>query len=557
METGRTVNGDYVVRYTGDRNWTVVDQATYEQAKSGKASLGRSVASGARDVVGGFIEGMASQLPTAGPPIPMSAVRSAFGLEDRGLLSRIRQEARDFRTADDAAQRVRSQQNPIGNFLAESAPAIAGTALMRRPAVMTGAEAAIGSAYTPEQPYVGATAGAVGALMAPYAGRFVSRGARKGASIGRDVIEYSRASRRFDGPDRPAAAAGNTPPRDGPGGAMGAQVNPDTKDYVGRRPLEGLLTSKEADDYGITLTRGERMALNAETGEELARANRLRDIEDTVSSQKVPLLDIETGAVFPPIAKSDQREWLTKRIATELGDPNAETLTPAQRGAIRMEVSKVFKEVIERNEQDIPTGGIVDEVQQLAETAGVNSKPKLTSLAERIAELDKVKVFRKGEFSSLHNSIRRDIDSAFRQGNYELGTALAQVQDALDQALENVLREVDPRLMQDLTEARRQWGILKALERTNAVDPGGLINPRSFYAAYRAIKPSVRTGIAQAKDDEFARILDTINYLTSRQTGDSGTAARIGASILGLGSSAAVAGGAGALGVNILNSFTD
>jgi hypothetical protein len=99
----------------------------------------------------------------------------------------------------------------------------------------------------------------------------------------------------------------------------------------------------------------------------------------------------------------------------------------------------------------------------------------------------------------------------------------------------------------ELRAARKKYGIIKALQRGRAVDAGGIINPQTFKNNYA----KVSRNFANGKDkSEFAQVINTTAYLTSRQTGNSGTATRL-AGAAGLAGNVSI-GGAGIAGVNAL-----
>jgi hypothetical protein len=469
-------------------------------------------------------EDMARQL-TQGPGVAAvgGLIQSTVGtVLGAGELLRSETAAQQRQLLEQRTAGIR-ENNPVAFGAGAAAPAVipfgAGLSGLRGAAALGAGGAAFGAAQNPDNPMLGAAiGGAAGAAGVPF-GALLSRGvqtARSGADRG---VELSQ--RAID------VVRG----RSGAADSVGAARNqsPDF-DATTRRPLEGLLTSAEADNLGIALTRGERQALDAGTPQQLARANELRNTEDLLSSTPVRGLGINVAEAADAtvgrvtgarLARDEQEAFFTRYVAAELGDPTITNLTPARRGEIRREVQKVFRENIDNNTRPIPADAALDVAEGLAENAGVNSSTRLNSYLEDICTAGANGTFDAEEFSSLRNRISRDTERAFRAGNYELGSGLSQVQEALDSALERVL---DGEARAEIRQARTRWGIIKALEGARALNPDGEINIRSFYNAYRANNPGIRTGTRQ---DEFARVLETMRFLTSRQTNDSGTAARL------------------------------
>ncbi len=147
------------------------------------------------------------------------------------------------------------------------------------------------------------------------------------------------------------------------------------------------------------------------------------------------------------------------------------------------------------------------------------------------------------------NILQKRSKAAFDGGNYDLGSAYSAVRNSLNDAIVAVAEQVRPGAAVELKLARQRYGIIKSLQRGRAVDPGGIINAQTFSNNYAKTHRKYANG---QDDSELAQVMDTMNYLTARQTGDSGTATRLAAMAVGNAPAAAAGTGAAVAGFDAL-----
>ena len=103
------------------------------------------------------------------------------------------------------------------------------------------------------------------------------------------------------------------------------------------------------------------------------------------------------------------------------------------------------------------------------------------------------------------------METAFKNGNHELGTTLAAMQESLDDAIAATLSEGEKAA---LATARRRWRIFKALESATATSEGGNVNLKSFRRAYERVTPAMKRNAGPR--DKFERTMETLLFLNER-----------------------------------------
>lgn len=295
----------------------------------------------------------------------------------------------------------------------------------------------------------------------------------------------------------------------------------------GQRPLEGFLAADEAEAVGLPLTKGDRLALDATSREAFDRAASRRSREELMRSGEL------SDAIFTGVneTREAQQSWLTSRIAQELGDPTATNLTPAARQRIRGDVQSTFKKYFD----DAPVRASINDMTNadMAKMQDVADVP--TPNAERVVrqQVDKIENHRLSgrehpdDVQQGHLAEKRSdlADRSEEAGDYELGSNLSQLREVVEDVLERQYKG-DDIATNAIRDARKRWRVLKALERTNATDPAGDINPRSFLNAYKAVTPRYKR-LTRASRGDLEAELETLNWLTTKVQPDSGTAQRL------------------------------
>lgn len=471
-------------------------------------------------------------------------------------------EARSQYDALRSAQEMRDTANPVAGFAGSIAPDVAlgaltgGTgSLAARVGGTAAVEGAIGAARNPDDPLAGAAVqGAFGAA-APLGiagaarlgggmGAVSGAGRRMGNLVNEVRLGPARMADRVTARMDEAIAAGAA--RDasrvaddmstaqamrGPRSVGAAQVAGEPYERT-NRALEGFLTSRDAQDIGLPLTKGDIAALDAPAGEAYQAANAMRAEEEILRSSEFGTIghgkELAAGEEGVQATRERQIGFLTNRLAAELGAPDVANLTREVRARVRGEVGQVFEDIMTNNPDPIPGRRAVVEMRGLADNATGNAKEQAMKHVEEInRKLTANGYIRKDTFTSIRNALANDAESAYGSGNYELQRTLSRMQEVLDDALEDTLT---PEVREQLWDARRRWRMLKALEYRSATDAGGELNPRAFQRAYEAVTPSFKR--ASRESDEFEQLIDTLAYLTQKVQPDSGTAARIRTMVL-------------------------
>lgn len=421
-------------------------------------------------------------------------------------------------TAKDA--QVRSIAHPgahAGGTIAGYVPDIAlgavtgGATLARRVGTTALVEGTLGALRTPNDPVRGAAiqggigaafpvAGAAIAPLKPIAQRVVNRISEFGSSVSERMTRT----------------------------ATGEVV--DEAD----RALKGLLTPDEARRMNIPLTRGDAAALSARSGDEFDAASALRQREELARSSGVGSI----GNAIDLLDNIDnirtaQGDVFTKRIVTELGGLEDGALTRQRRAELREGVGKRFDDVYEH----VPDGmiplikasddiSVEQDFKDVIASVSANNQNAVQDMLKKLQANNVNGAMSVNHFKAMRDDLSKKINTAFNTRNHELGSALSQMNESLDRALQNTLPET---VAENLAEARKQWRIVKALERANAVDPSGQVSPRSFRRAYEAVTPSFKRAARYGDElfTDFERLIDTMEFLQRRVIPSSGTAERL------------------------------
>jgi len=448
------------------------------------------------------LQGSKSPLESFGESIGLSAVSAYKGAQQ---LLGVPGAEQDLAIARNL-QAGNSRQNPVSSFAGEVVPAglvAAGTAGMGVPA-MIGTEAAMGAAYAPENPLLGAGIGAGAAGLGAAAPMALRALGRAGDIPG--IPNMGRASMT----DRVLATAEGQAPRG--------------------RVLEGHLTNQELDALQVPLSNSNRIKLAAETPEQYlqgrtaAWAEGIRGgTEDIAMQQRQRLTDIiksEAGIEGPGALTGSVVGDAFERSGKIIGDFRKAN-GPLRLGSDQLEriaavsdnalsgASSDFKRVVGDIEKSMgKTGGAIDpaDANQIMTRLGNMSRPG-------------------GEYGTI---------SGAKQILEEFNIALNANRNAAEQLA--------------YQQAMKQYGLLKTLNKTGVVGKDALINPQSFSTQWKN-----RSSLKGQGKDDIGRLANTFATLAYKDVHTGNTLQRVFANAPGVlqrNAPAAVGGalGAGGLG---------
>ena len=139
--------------------------------------------------------------------------------------------------------------------------------------------------------------------------------------------------------------------------------------------------------------------------------------------------------------REGQQEFFTRYLQKELGGEGQGRLTDTAKARLRDDVQSVFKEILDKPEaRNIDLAEAATSARDMADAATTNAAKGAEKWAERI-ESAAGKAEPGATFSDLRSGIGKDMETAFKNGNHELGTTLAAMQESLDDAIAATLSE--------------------------------------------------------------------------------------------------------------------
>lgn len=472
-----------------------------------------------------------------------------------GLLSLFDDDYKQINQEGRARSEALSLANPITSGAAQYAPQIAAGIATGGlgPGVVAGTEALLGAATTPETPLQGAALGAllggVGELLPGAASMLYGR-ARQGLKGSASTLDdavipgYMRPGDRMPttGPEQaPASGAAGVPspsaapsstieaspsmpsaPRmaervtqqlevaDAPRVQAMANAGGDTRAYGGLISPEGL-----ESEYGVRVTAAQRRLLTAmNNGDELGAA-RQGVIDDELLASN-PIIGRERAAV-----RGEQLQAVNNFLARELDLPPNISFTDATLSDTIDRVGQGIDAIADQM-GDIPLGpGLRNEMASILEQTTGAHKGQLQRIADEIiAKADRNGGRLNGqEWIEMRTKLNDMVDAGMRQGS------IGKISDAqeLTQALTRQMEDALPAEAQaELRKLRKQYAIAATLQRQGSVNPEGVVNLRSFYGKWKQNQSKRMKG-----RDDVGQFLSTMDVLTTKRVGDSGTATRL------------------------------
>jgi len=253
---------------------------------------------------------------------------------------------------------------------------------------------------------------------------------------------------------------------------------------------------ERADDLNIGLTPGQRLGSK-------------------------PLQQLEASAEAMPF---------TSGLTEEMGKVNQSTLNKLAAEAIGETADDISGDVLARAADRI--GGVYDNIAadvkainlgktklaNMFDDMGTEAEQRIVNYVKKFPELESGTITGK-TFNALRQRTGKDIRSAFSAGNGQLAEDLIEFQKIMDKAL----IKAKPKAAAELSEAGKQWRVLKALESGRAVDELGNVKPASLSGALRRID---KGGYLRGRNK--SDFYDAVRISTGLRPkiGDSGTATR-------------------------------
>jgi hypothetical protein len=244
--------------------------------------------------------------------------------------------------------------------------------------------------------------------------------------------------------------------------------------------------------------------------------------------------------------REQQEQWLTDRIAQELGGSQLDALTIPNINPIRERIGKEFDRVLRRNDDDFTIQLQPSDVQALQ--AALDDVPdamktgSFNKAAERLAELAGGGDIPGKEFNAVRQTLNETRDRLIgKSSTYDAGLALDEAETVL---LDRLRSSMSPEDAARFDELRGQWKMVKVLEgAARSTDAAGTANPSTIRNTYRRLNPLAKKGFDKSAIWNDIQIAE---FVTNKAgVNNSGTADRLLPAILGTG---AAAGGAGVLG---------
>lgn len=322
----------------------------------------------------------------------------------------------------------------------------------------------------------------------------------------------------------------------GAGGALGqGAVN-----TVGRliRPVRGAPVTGElstligaAQNRGIPLSAGQ-----------VTRSRPLLALESTMR-------DMPFTAGRAEAFRQGQQSAFNRQIASTFGE-NADNLSPEVLGRARDRLGGIFRDVSSRNTVTLDrqlenvlanveatnaqagplASGRVNDVVEWLRNAGRTTpaqqvptgvldaagRPIMTMIPGRQAA-----PMAGEQYQTIRSILSRNSKDAYQSGNSQLGGALRDLRNALDDAAERSIRPADQQAWQ---AARRQYGNLKTIEKAVKNDGSGEAFPARLASSVRQASPNAF--LYGQGDTELATLAKIGNGLLKDSTPNSGTAQR-------------------------------
>lgn len=446
--------------------------------------------------------------------------------------------AGDTQAGSNIAQAEKLQQaygnvNPMSAMAGQVAPAV-GVGLATAGAGLLptmGVEAAMGAAYSPDNPLMGAAVGgALGAV--PFAGAAAMRAAPGAVSRVMDAVSGGGLSR----PSMLGIAGGQ------PANATGRVLNVmdgAAPDAAEGRVLAHYLTPDELANIA-PITQGDELALKASNQGQHQLAEQLRQREEVLRSD--PMFGGRIASV-----RQEQQGAMTNLLKQELRMPGQENLTPGVLGDLVEAQGARFNQFADQVGSVPLPRTMFAEGGDLADIAANATGPHAGMVNSLIKDIEKMSGTT-GELTGqqwqvINTRLGKAEGAAARQGDFGKLSDLGEVRNVMEQAMEGQF--AGTAVANDISALRREYAVTKTLMKPGVVDPAGNVNPLAFRNSW--VKGNGNRGYRASREDPLSRAANTFAYLTARTVPSSGTAERLlanpGRTALNTAQAAGVGGG--------------
>ena len=351
------------------------------------------------------------------------------------------------------------------------------------------------------------------------------------ARIGWEAADVAAGGRLTQMSDRirRVAGGGGEPPVAGKA-IMAADDGPDG------RVLQGFLDQEEARMLNLPLTRGDELALAAQTQDELAHATRIRRAEELRTS------DQWLGGMIRDV-RAAQKDWGTNQVKQRLDLNGPANLTDDVLGRKLNSLGGEFDDWANRlgnTPLDETHWEALDSIAEHSTTESSSLVKQIVKDARQFTEQNNGMLSGK-DWQTLRTRIGKMVEIGADQGVWPKVSDGNRLMDTLVDALESAA----PTEARDaIRVTRTQYGLAKALlKRSGNLSPDGSVNSASLYNTLKKDR-----GIRGRSADSLLRMLETDRYLTTKLVPSSGTAERLLANPVRTG----IVGGAGGLGLDQL-----
>jgi len=366
-----------------------------------------------------------------------------------------------------------------------------------------GVEALLGAATNPETPIQGAAIGAGAAGLGFAAPAIAGAGYR----AGRDMLGGIGRRNPYGRVQGEPGIAQSPSQR-----VMQAVDAADTP--ADGRVLQGYLTPDEAAQAGIPLTRGDAEALSAT---DMAKyTNDVRAMRQTEEARRSnPFIGAGTERI-----KMQQQEAGTNWLKQRLGMEGQMAITPDALSDVFQRLGTQFDGFAQQmGRVDIApiTAQIDDVVTQATGTHGA-------AIGKIADDVKKMAGQGGGELSGqdwqiIRTRLDKMIDAGMRQGDFAKVSDATEMMNVMQEALEGGL---DAGTRMELQQLRKQYALAANAAKPGAVSAEGQLNPIAMRNNWRKNQSKKQRG-----KDEDSRMLDTLAFLNTKVTPDSGTAGRV------------------------------
>ncbi len=537
MQTARTKDGRYVVKGTKDSTWTEVSKEVWTAARSSPLEgFGQGIKNRAQDILGGAMELIGGS--GANTESPLSQMRRDQGqpMQESPELQAMEATGETIRRENDARQEALAQAQPVTSFLGAAVPEVATGGFGRGLKGAMAVDAALGAVSDPDSPALGAAISA--------GGGGVSYGTLKGLSMAKSIKLNAGISGRVGDAVTPVIDRAKNLPRTfgirdtdamRQGRSINASGTPNALGYDFEGAVRRGLPMTEGDYLVATARKGDRDALEV--------GDAMRKQEEISRSGLSP-----QGNTVNRI-RDNQEQWLTDRLANEVGDSSLDRLTIDNIHPVRERIGDGFDEVLKRYDDDFQVTLTKQDIDKLKEAFDdvpeAAETPSFRKARDKVLEASEGNAISGKEFNVVRNTLNDTRDRLIGKGStYDAGLSLDEAENIL---LARFRSQLEPEERALFDQLNSQWKIIKVLEgAARSTDAGGVANAATIRNTYRRLNPLAAKGYDTSDIWNDIKIADWV--LNKANIPNSGTADRLLGNVVKGG----LAAGAAAGGINLL-----